>query len=96
MTCSWLFLASRTTPESFCGKSGHPYCPEHEREMDAMEQADKDWDETLAALSALCEEPTEGEQQLCAACNDRPVHSDCVYCEQCCGDDALGLLGPQG
>lgn len=95
MTCSWLFLASRTTPERFCGKPGHPYCPEHEREIHAMEQTDKDWDETLASFSALCEEPREGEQPLCAACNSRPTHSDCIYCEECCEDDAFSILGPQ-
>jgi len=61
MTCGWLFLASRATLERFCGKPRHPYCPEHQREIDAMEQADKDWDEILAALSAVCEEPTEQE-----------------------------------
>lgn len=94
MMCSWLYLASRTTPERFCGKPGHPYCEEHQREMEAMEQVDKDWDEILATHRAVCEEP-EHEGQLCAACNRRPVRDDCVYCEACCGDDALNLLGPQ-
>ena len=59
MPCSWLYLASRTTPERFCGKPGHPYCPEHQREIDAMEQSDKDWDEILATHEAVCEEPKE-------------------------------------
>jgi hypothetical protein len=95
MTCSWLYLASRTTPERFCGKPGHPYCPEHQREIDAMEQTDRDWDETLAALNAVCEEPREEERQLCAACNDRPTHRDCIYCENCCCDDAWDILGPR-
>ncbi len=95
MTCSWLFLASRTTPERFCGKPGHLYCPEHQREIDAMEQTDKDWDEILATYRVVCEDPKE-EQQLCAVCNRRPVHDDCIYCEECCADDPLGILGPQG
>jgi hypothetical protein len=55
--CFWLYLASRTTRQRFCGEPGHPYCPEHQREMDAMEQADKDWDEILATHRAVCEEP---------------------------------------
>jgi hypothetical protein len=62
MTCSWLYLTSRTTPERFCGKPGHPYCLEHQLEMDAMEQADKDWDEILSTHRAICEEePEEGQ-----------------------------------
>jgi hypothetical protein len=101
MPCSWLYLASRTSPERFCGKPGHPYCPEHQSEIDAMEQSDKDWDEILASLQAVCEEPKE-ERKLCAVCNRRqvhadcPVHDDCVYCEVCCSDDALNLRRPQG
>ena len=100
MSCSWLYLESRTTPERFCGKPGHPYCPEHQREMDAMQQTDKDWDEILATHSAVCEEPKE-EQKLCAVCNRRPVHTDCpvhpdcVYCAECCADDALNLRRPK-
>ena len=101
MPCSWLYLASRTSPERFCGKPGHPYCPEHQSEINAMEQSDKDWDEILASLQAVCEEPKE-ERKLCAACarrpvhTDCPVHEDCVYCEICCADDPLNLRGPQG
>jgi hypothetical protein len=95
MTCSWLFLASRTTPERFCEQPGNPYCPEHQREIDAMEQADNDWDEILAALSAVCEGPKEEELNLCGACNCRPIHPDCIYCDDCCGDDVLNYLGPQ-
>jgi hypothetical protein len=98
--CSWLYLASLSTPEHFCDKPGHPYCPEHQRETDAMEQADKDWVEILATHKAVCEEPPE-EQKLCAVCNRRsvhtdcPVHPDCVYCAECCADDPLGILGAQ-
>ena len=64
MSCSWLYLASRTTPERFCDKPGHPYCEEHQREMDAMEQVDKDWDEILASLQAVCEEPKRRTKAL--------------------------------
>jgi hypothetical protein len=92
MSCRWLFFAS----PQFCGKPGHPYCAEHQCEIDAMKQAEEDWREILATHEALCEEPAEEEQKLCAMCNDRPVHDDCVYCEVCCADDALGILGPQG
>jgi len=59
-----------------------------------MEQGDQDWDEILATHRAVCDETTE-EQMLCAMCNRRPVHTDCAYCEECCSDDALNLLGPQ-
>jgi hypothetical protein len=92
MSCCWLYLASRTTPERFCDRLGHPFCPEHQSEIDAM---DKDWDEILTSLQAVCEEPKE-ERRLCAVCSRRPVHDDCVYCELCCQDDVLGLLGSQG
>jgi hypothetical protein len=100
MACSWLFLESRTTPDRFCGNPGHPYCPEHQREMGAMEKSDKDWDEILATHEAVCEEPKEA-QRLCAVCNRRPVHTDCpahsncVYFEECCADDALNLRRPK-
>ena len=69
------YLESRTTPDRFCDKPGHRYCEQHQREMDAMEQADKNWDEILATHRAVCEEETEREQQLCAVCNRRPVHT---------------------
>jgi len=73
-----LLAISRSAPRPsvFADKPAHPYCPEHQREMDAMQQTDKDWDEILASHEAVCEEPRE-EQRLCAACNRRPVHTDC-------------------
>jgi hypothetical protein len=40
MPCSWLYLASRNTPGRFCDKPGHPYCPEHQREIEYLEQLD--------------------------------------------------------
>ncbi len=100
MPCRWVYLASRTSPQRFCDKPGYPYCPEHQREIDAMMQSDKDWDEILASLQAVCEELKE-EQNLCAVCarrpvhTDCPVHDDCAYCEECCADDALNLRGTQ-
>ena len=100
--CSWLYLASRTTPERFCDKPGHPYCPDHQREMGAMEKSDKDWDEILASHETVCEEHQQEEHKLCAVCNRRPIHTDCpvhddcVYCEICCADDPLNLREPQG
>ena len=101
MPCCWVYLASRTSPQRFCDKSGHPYCPEHQREIDFMEKSDKDWDEILASLQAVCEEPRE-VRRLCAVCNRSPVHTDCqvhhdcVYCEICCADGPLDILGSQG
>jgi len=53
--CLRLYPASRNKPERFCGKPGHPYCEEHETEITAIEQADKDWDEILATYEAVCE-----------------------------------------
>ena len=35
MSCSWLYFESRTTPQRFCDRPGHPYCEEYQREMDA-------------------------------------------------------------
>ena len=69
--CSALYLASRTTAQRFCDKPGHPYCPEHQREMDAMAQADKDWDEILATHRAVCEEPQEEQTEIIRAANRR-------------------------
>lgn len=61
MPCLWLYLASRNSPKRFCGRLGHPYCPERETEPAAMEQADKEWDKILATHEAVCEEPEEKE-----------------------------------
>jgi len=57
MTCSWLFLASRTTPERFCGKPGHPYREEHQAEMNYIHTLDEDWKAVEATHKAVCEEP---------------------------------------
>lgn len=59
MACRWVLLASRTTDERVCGRPGKPYCPEHQREIDAMEQADKDWDEISASFKGVCDKPKE-------------------------------------
>ena len=96
MPCCWLYLASRNSPKRFCDRPGHPYCVEHQAEIDAMEKSDKDWDEILATLRAVCEEPEQPEGPLCAACGSRPVHEGSVYCDQCRADDPLGILGPLG
>ena len=52
MACVWVLLASRTTDERLCGKPGDTYCLLHQREMDTMEQTDKNWDEILASLQS--------------------------------------------
>jgi len=57
MTCSSLFLASRTTPERFCGKPGRPYCPEHRRLVDYLERLDWDFKEIEETHKTLCEDP---------------------------------------
>ncbi len=43
--CSWLYLASPTTEERLCGKPGHPYCEEHQREIEYLEQLDWEYQE---------------------------------------------------
>ena len=96
MPCSWVYLASRNSPERFCDKPGHLFCEEHQREIDAMEKSDTYWEEILASLQAVCDEPEQPESPLCAACGSRPVHEGSVYCDQCRTDDPLGLLEPQG
>jgi hypothetical protein len=45
MSCSWLYLASLTTPESLCGQPGDPYCEEHRKTMDYLKQLDNDFKE---------------------------------------------------
>jgi len=57
MACVWVLLASQTTDERLCGKLGDPQCLEHRRELDAMKQADKNWDEMHAPLKAVCDIP---------------------------------------
>jgi len=70
MSCRWVYSPSRTTPQRFCGWPGHSYCAEHHRQLDAMEQADKDWDDMLATHEAVCEElrrKTRGSSAFTAA-----------------------------
>jgi hypothetical protein len=80
MSCLWLYLASRTTRQRFCGKPGHPYCPEHQQLMDYLQRLDDDWRGIEATHLAVCEEPEETEGPLCAVCNRRPAHTYCVHC----------------
>lgn len=54
--CLWLYLGSKNSPEQLCGAEGHPYCEQHQLEIDAMEQSDKDWDEIFATYKALLAE----------------------------------------
>jgi hypothetical protein len=56
MSCSWLYLASRTTPEHFCGKPGNPFCPAHQEIMDYLNQLDEDFKEIEETHRAICEE----------------------------------------
>ena len=63
MTCRWFFLAARTTPERFCGKPGHPYCPEHQLEMDNIHRLDEDFEEVEGTHKAVCEEPKKEAQK---------------------------------
>jgi hypothetical protein len=89
------FRAIKLRSSDFAAKPGHPYCLEHEREMDDIRRLDDDWEEIEATHRAVCGEPEEKEQEMCAACNCRPTHVDCIYCEECFGDGALGVVGPQ-
>jgi len=94
--CQWILLPARDDDKQGpCDKPGEPYCSEHQREIDYIARLDSDWKEIEETHRAVCEEPAEEKQQLCAFCNSRPVHDGCFYCEECCQDDAFGLLGPQ-
>jgi hypothetical protein len=53
MACVWVLLASRITDERLCGKPGDPQCLEHQRELDAMMQADRNWDEMQVPFEAV-------------------------------------------
>lgn len=81
--------------QRLCGRPGHPYCAEHQLELDYIHSVNQDFEEIERTHKAVCEEPTEEEQQFCVACNCHPVHDSCIYCENCCGDDPLDFLGPQ-
>jgi hypothetical protein len=52
MACVWVLLASRTTDERLCGKPGDPQCLEHQRELDAMKQADKNCENTCTVCDS--------------------------------------------
>jgi len=64
MACVWVLLASRTSDERLCGKPGDPCCPEHQREMDKVKQADKDWDGILAPPEAACDGPKKNTKNM--------------------------------
>jgi hypothetical protein len=64
MGCGWLYIESRTTPQHFCDKPGDPHCSEHQLEMDAYEQDQKEWDEIFATHMAVCSE-TMGQSKQC-------------------------------
>jgi hypothetical protein len=56
-TCRWVHLPSLEWPRRLCGRSGYPYCSEHQRELAAMDQADS-WEEIFAQGVGF-EEPGE-------------------------------------
>jgi hypothetical protein len=58
MSWSWLYLASRTTTEHFCGKPGHPYCPEHKTVMEDLMRLDEDFEKAKETHRAACAEAT--------------------------------------
>jgi hypothetical protein len=94
MSCQWLFLGSLTTAERLCGEPGHPYCDEHRNVLDNLKQLDNDFVQFEPTHKAVCEQPRR-ERRLFVVRKCRPVHTDCVYSEECCADDALNLLGPE-
>jgi hypothetical protein len=61
--CSWLHLADKNSPEHFCPKPGHPYCPEHTRLIEYINSLDDDWDEIDATHRAVCEGPAEDKRR---------------------------------
>ena len=56
MSCQWVHLESRSTPERSCGEPGNPYCEEHQKVMDYLKQLDDDWNEIEKTHRAVCDE----------------------------------------
>jgi hypothetical protein len=57
MSCSWLYLASRTTPESLCGQPGHPFCPEHQDVIAYLEKMDWEHEEIERSWGSITSIP---------------------------------------
>jgi hypothetical protein len=56
--CNWVFLPDKQNPNQRpCGNPGHPYCAEHQAEMDYIHRLDDDWKEIEATHQAVCDEP---------------------------------------
>lgn len=54
--CNWVHLPDKQNPnQRLCGNPGHPYCEEHQKEMDHIKQLDEDWKEIGATHIAVCE-----------------------------------------
>jgi hypothetical protein len=61
MPCQWLYLASKNSPEHFCTNPGHPYCPDHEREMNLIHSVDDDW--KAVEHKPFCDEQKEDKER---------------------------------
>jgi hypothetical protein len=59
MTCQWVLLGSLTTAQRLCGEPGHPFCEEHQKMMEYLNQLDKDFEEIEETHRAICEESQE-------------------------------------
>ena len=70
MSCQWILLASRSTPEHIFGEPGDPFCPVHQKVMDYLKQLDDDFEEIEKTHKAVCEESLEVSQP-CAVSNFR-------------------------
>lgn len=70
-TCRWVYLPSKHSPGRLCARRGHRYCSQHQRELNAMEQAGKNWDEILAMDRATIGEP-RGKRRLFVIRKRRP------------------------
>jgi hypothetical protein len=53
--CSWVLLPDIQNPnQRLCGNPGHPYCEEHQAEMNYIRSLDNDWREFE---TTRCDEP---------------------------------------
>jgi hypothetical protein len=47
--CNWVLLPDKQNPnQHLCGRLGHPYCEEHQAEMDYIHRLGDDWNEVEA------------------------------------------------
>ena len=54
--CNWVLLPDKQNPnQRLCGRPGHPYCEEHQAEMNYIRSLDNDWKESEATHEGVCD-----------------------------------------